>query len=65
MADIWRRYQKDSEIIMEPSVQSAVETVTRISEGDVRAMTLVTGSLHLVGSVLWHLQGQQGREHDP
>ena len=55
-ADVWRRYQENSQIIFEPDIPSALESARKIGVGAGGAHVLVTGSLHIVGGALFYLQ---------
>jgi len=53
--EIWKRIHPNSHILYEPIVQRALESAREI--GKVGGMqTLITGSQHLVGAVLFSLK---------
>lgn len=55
-AEVWRRFQ-DSEIVLTPTVPAALEAVRAVGRKSGSSLqVLVTGSLHLVGGCLYHLE---------
>jgi folylpolyglutamate synthase len=55
-AEIWKRVQPNSAILLEPTIQGAVEMARGIGRDHGGMQTLVTGSQYLVGGALTHLQ---------
>lgn len=53
--EIWRRFQKDSQIIFAPDIQNALDSVRKLGVESAKTQTLITGSLHLVGGALFSL----------
>lgn len=53
--EIWARYQKDSQILFEPDIPSALESARTVGRSAGAVHVLVTGSLHLVGGALFYL----------
>ena len=51
----WCRFQKDSQVFFEPTVQDAMETVRRLGADSGGMQILITGSLHLVAGALFSL----------
>ncbi|TVY82851.1 Folylpolyglutamate synthase [Lachnellula suecica] len=60
LADDYRSLDRNSLHMVYGSVEEAVDLAVRISEGEDRAVILVTGSLHLVGGLLQVLE-KRGR----
>ncbi|KAH7078495.1 folylpolyglutamate synthase [Paraphoma chrysanthemicola] len=51
--DIWKKYQPESHVLCEPNVQAALKSARQIGEKAGGMHTLITGSQHLVGAVLF------------
>jgi folylpolyglutamate synthase len=49
---IWLKFQPDTNIHFEPSIQEALDTARKQVDGKSGMQALVTGSLHLVGGAL-------------
>lgn len=55
-AEVWRKYKPESQIQLEQTIESAVETVRRLRPGDSRLQVLITGIIHAIGITLQCLQ---------
>lgn len=58
-ADIWKRVHPDTNILFEPTIQGALETVRKLSKDSGSIQTFITGSQHLVGGALSLIQASK------
>ena len=52
---VWQQFQPHSQILSEPNIAAAMETAREIASNSGGMYALVTGSLHLVGGALFHM----------
>ncbi|RMJ11948.1 hypothetical protein CDV36_008391 [Fusarium kuroshium] len=55
--EAWKRLHRNSHVLYEPNVQQALDTARKLGAAAGGMQALITGSQHLVGAALFHLNG--------
>lgn len=64
LADYWKQLDPETDVVVAPTVEDAVDRVRAIGGGQVDTRTLITGSFHLIGGALTVLEGGEGFAHE-